>query len=91
MKKLLPDTKTIGVIYNTSETNSVVQVDELKSAAESCGETYTGKATHGLRHNFAQEHYQDFLSQGHTPRQALLETAELMGHHRPDITEHYLR
>lgn len=64
---------------------------ELKSAAESCGETYTGKATHGLRHNFAQEHYQDFLSQGHTPRQALLETAELMGHHRPDITEHYLR
>lgn len=64
---------------------------ELKSAAESCGETYTGKATHGLRHNFAQEHYQDFLNQGHTPRQALLETAELMGHHRPDITEHYLR
>lgn len=37
MKKLLPDTKTIGVIYNTSETNSVVQVDELKSAAEKEG------------------------------------------------------
>ena len=37
MKKLLPDTKTIGVIYNTSETNSVVQVDELKSEAEKEG------------------------------------------------------
>lgn len=37
MKKLLPDTKTIGVIYNTSETNSVVQVEELKSAAEKEG------------------------------------------------------
>ncbi|HCW53973.1 MAG TPA: ABC transporter substrate-binding protein [Clostridium sp.] len=37
MKKLLPDTKTIGVIYNTSETNSVVQVDELKSAVEKEG------------------------------------------------------
>lgn len=37
MKKLLPDAKTIGVIYNTSETNSVVQVDELKSAVEKEG------------------------------------------------------
>lgn len=37
MKKLLPNTKTIGVIYNTSETNSVVQVDELKSAVEKEG------------------------------------------------------
>lgn len=37
MKKLLPDIKTIGVIYNTSETNSVVQVDELKSEAEKEG------------------------------------------------------
>ncbi|NME83663.1 ABC transporter substrate-binding protein [Clostridium sp. SM-530-WT-3G] len=37
MKKLLPNTKTIGVIYNTSETNSVVQVDELKSALEKEG------------------------------------------------------
>ena len=64
---------------------------ELKSAALACGEEYNGKATHGLRHNFAQEHYKDFISQGHTPRQALLETAELMGHHRADVTEHYLR
>ena len=37
MKKLLPDVKTVGVIYNTSETNSVVQVDELKSALEKEG------------------------------------------------------
>jgi putative ABC transport system substrate-binding protein len=37
LKKLLPDAKTIGVIYNTSETNSVVQVDELKAAAEKQG------------------------------------------------------
>ncbi|MGN0144987.1 MAG: ABC transporter substrate-binding protein [Clostridium sp.] len=37
MKKLLPDTKTVGVIYNTSETNSVIQVEELKTAAEKEG------------------------------------------------------
>ena len=37
LKQLLPDTKTVGVIYNTSETNSVIQVEELKAAAEKEG------------------------------------------------------
>ena len=37
LKKLLPNAKTVGVIYNTSETNSVIQVDELKAAAEKGG------------------------------------------------------
>lgn len=39
LKKLIPNAKTVGVIYNTSETNSVIQVDELKSAAEKQGLT----------------------------------------------------
>jgi putative ABC transport system substrate-binding protein len=37
LKKLIPNAKTVGVIYNTSETNSVIQVDELKAAAEKAG------------------------------------------------------
>ena len=37
LKKLLPNAKTVGVIYSTSETNSVVQVNELKAAAEKQG------------------------------------------------------
>lgn len=37
LKQLLPDSKTVGVIYNTSETNSVIQVEELKKAAEAEG------------------------------------------------------
>jgi putative ABC transport system substrate-binding protein len=37
LKKLIPNAKTIGVIYNTSETNSVIQVDELKTAAQKQG------------------------------------------------------
>ncbi|MFT8342174.1 MAG: ABC transporter substrate-binding protein [Clostridium beijerinckii] len=37
LKKLLPNAKTVGVIYNTSETNSVTQVDELKAAADKQG------------------------------------------------------
>ncbi|MBE6070887.1 MAG: ABC transporter substrate-binding protein [Clostridium butyricum] len=37
LKQLIPNAKTIGVIYNTSETNSVIQVDELKTAATAKG------------------------------------------------------
>ena len=34
IKQLLPEAKKIGVIYNTSEVNSEVQVEELKKAAK---------------------------------------------------------
>lgn len=34
LKKLLPNAKTVGVIYNTSEANSVAQVEELKKVAQ---------------------------------------------------------
>lgn len=37
LKKLIPNAKTLGVIYNTSESNSVSQVDELKKVAEANG------------------------------------------------------
>lgn len=37
IKKVLPDTKTVGVIYNTSEPNSVLQVRRLKDAAAKVG------------------------------------------------------
>lgn len=33
MKQLLPNAKVIGVIYNTSEINSRIQIDELKESA----------------------------------------------------------
>lgn len=32
--KLVPEVKTLGVVFNTSEANSLVQVDELKKEAE---------------------------------------------------------
>ena len=37
LKKLVPNAKTVGVIYSTSETNSVIQVEELKAAATKQG------------------------------------------------------
>lgn len=39
LKKVLPDAKTIGVIYNTSEANSIYQVEALKIEAEKQGFT----------------------------------------------------
>lgn len=39
LKKILPDAKTIGIIYNTSEANSILQVNLLKKAAGEYGLT----------------------------------------------------
>lgn len=63
----------------------------LKNAVEKAGERYEGSATHGLRHNFAQSAYNSYIAEGKSPKEALLATAEDMGHHRPDITLQYLR
>ena len=62
----------------------------LKTAAEQSGQPYTG--SHGLRWNFAQEKFMELQQQyGRTYEQALQEVSNLLGHERPDITEHYLR
>lgn len=37
LKKLIPNLKTLGVIYSSSEANSVVQVEELKEEAKKQG------------------------------------------------------
>lgn len=39
LKKVLPEAKTLGVIYNTSEANSILQVNLLKEAAAEFGLT----------------------------------------------------
>ena len=62
--------------------------DAVKKAAEATNQTYTG--VHGLRWNFAQETYDELIASGVPESQALLETAERMGHHREQITKHYL-
>ena len=37
LKKIIPKAKTVGVIYNNVETNSIIQVYELKAAAQKQG------------------------------------------------------
>ena len=82
--------------------NGVFKVDQnhfresLKDACRIEGENYTG--AHGLRYNFAQntfiERFENNLSRGMSPdeaeREALKYTSEEMGHHREEITKHYL-
>jgi len=63
--------------------------ETLKEAAKASNQEYTG--SHGLRWNFAQEKFAEFRSEGKTYQQALQEVSNLLGHERPDITEHYLR
>ncbi len=61
----------------------------LKEAARASNQDYTG--SHGLRWNFAQEKFMELQQHGRTYEQALQEVSNLLGHERPDITEHYLR
>jgi len=70
--------------------------ESLKDACRIEGENYTG--AHGLRYNFAQntfiERFENNLSKGmsvdEAEREALKYTSEQMGHHREEITKHYL-
>jgi len=63
--------------------------NELKQAAERSDQPYTG--SHGLRWSFAQEKFSELMQQGKTYEQSLQIVSNLLGHERPDITEHYLR
>ena len=70
--------------------------EHLKEACEIEGEKYTG--AHGLRYNYAQntfiKEFDKNIERGLTPAEAekiaLKETSEKMGHHREEITKHYL-
>ena len=70
--------------------------EALKESARIEGENYTG--THGLRYNFAQEtfvnRFESNLQNGmgieEAEREALRYTSEELGHHREEITKHYL-
>ena len=45
---------------------------------------------HGLRHTYAHEQYEKFISMGKTDVQARRCVSELLGHHRDDVTRIYL-
>jgi integrase len=61
----------------------------LKAAADRVGVTYQG--THGLRWSWAQERFAELQRGGRTREEALVAVSHDLGHHRPDITERYLK
>ena len=63
----------------------------LKKAADAAGEQYTGKSTHGLRWNYAQERIVEVQHETGSYTGSLKEVSDEMGHNRADITEHYLK
>lgn len=65
--------------------------DDLRQVSDKTGEDYARNGTHGLRYNFAQESYVRHISSGCSREEALVNVAEEMGHHRADITLHYIR
>ena len=60
----------------------------LRQSAEKTNQDY--ESNHGLRYNFAQERYNEYLKADYSHEDALQDVSEEMGHHRVDITEHYL-
>lgn len=63
-------------------------LNDLRQSAWETGQAYQG--SHGLRYNFAQEKYEELLNAGYGHNEALKEVSELLGHHRLEITQHYL-
>ena len=61
----------------------------LKEAVAECGENWTG--SHAFRHNFAQIKVDNLVNQGYSLHEAKCIVSELMGHHRPEIIDVYLR
>jgi len=57
MKKLCPDVKVVGIVYNSAEENSKIQADEAKAAFEAEGftvKTYTVSGTETIQATFTQ-------------------------------------
>lgn len=62
---------------------------DLKNACERSGEAYNG--THGFRYSYAQERVTELMQAGSCEQVAKAITSEELGHHRIDITDHYLK
>lgn len=92
----LSDTIIERMVEGVFKINQNSYRKNLEESARIEGETYHG--THGLRYNYAQnlyfKHYNENVQRGMTyieaHKTALKQTSEEIGHHRAEITMHYL-
>ncbi|MDR1159582.1 MAG: hypothetical protein LBK69_03050 [Syntrophomonadaceae bacterium] len=87
--------KTIRLINDYKAAHGgVLHVDDstynrwLHKAEAAAGDRILG--AHGWRYDRAWEFYNDCRASGMTEAEALIATGEMLDHHRPDITKHYL-
>ncbi|WP_319466203.1 hypothetical protein [uncultured Pseudodesulfovibrio sp.] len=73
------------------ESNYKEYLESINQAAMEVGQYHQGRGTHGLRHNFAQNRFDQALRRGYTDEQAKYAVSQEMSHNRADITETYLR
>lgn len=91
--KLRPDDlirmKELVAEYGTLHVKQDDYRDALKQACYDSGQEWNG--THGLRHNFAQNRLAELVGEGMDYHSARGAVSEELGHHRPEITDVYLR
>jgi len=61
---------------------------DLRETSIETAQSYQG--SHGLRYNYAQDRYGELIERGYGHTEALKVVSEELGHHRPEITLHYL-
>ncbi len=73
------------------ETDYFEYVEAINKAAQATNQAATGRGSHGLKHNFAQERYQESVACGMTHEQALQQTSLETSHFRMSETLRYTK
>jgi len=69
-------------MHGRLESDYCTYVEEINRAAHETGQYVTGRGSHGLKHNFAQERYLECIDHGMTHEQALQQTSLETSHFR---------
>jgi len=77
--------------YGKLESDYVEYIEAINKAARKTNQYVSGKASHGLKHNFAQERYLECVAHGMTHEQALQQTSVETSHFRLRETLGYTR
>ena len=69
-------------MHGSLQSDYIVYVEAINRAARETGQYATGRGSHGLKHNFAQERYLECIEHGMTHEQALQQTSLETSHFR---------
>ncbi len=78
-------------VHGKLESDYADYVAAINQAARETGQYASGRGSHGLKHNFAQERYLECISHGLTHEQALQQTSLETSHFRLRETLTYTR